>query len=56
LVQKSEEVILQLKNLPPITDKQTIIVSAGIEMGMPNALNEIQQVKYAGSAKILMVN
>ncbi len=52
---KAEEVLLQLKNLPPITNKQTLVVAAGIEMGSPRLSAEIEHVKYAGAAKILLV-
>jgi hypothetical protein len=53
--QKAEEVVLQLKNLPPITDQQTLVVAAGIEMGSPKFSAEIEHVKYAGAGKILLV-
>ncbi len=53
--QKAEAVVLQLKNLPPITDQQTMIVAAGIEMGSPILSAEIEHVKYAGAGKILLV-
>ncbi|KAA2243402.1 hypothetical protein F0L74_12945 [Chitinophaga agrisoli] len=41
-------------NLPtPLEDRHTLIVAAGIEMGLPVSHNFVKTVKYAGCAEIL---
>jgi len=46
-------VTLQLEHPEALQDYHTLILSAGIEMGMPVTDSEINRVRHAGSAKII---
>lgn len=46
---------LKLKRTAALTERQSLVLSVGIEMGQPDARDEIQSVPYAGSACILAV-
>jgi hypothetical protein len=40
---------------PSAGDNETVILAAGIRFGRPLANGEVEQIKYAGTAKILAV-
>jgi hypothetical protein len=48
-----DSIELKLNDTKPLTDAQTIVVSVGIEMGMPMSTELICPVKYAGCAKLI---
>lgn len=54
-LQVAQTIALQLQGFKPLTNNQSIIVAAGIEMGAQDTMSEIQFVKYCGSGKILLV-
>ena len=49
----AETMILQAKDGILLTDHTSLIISAGIEFGAPDALGVLQYVPYSGSAKVL---
>lgn len=52
---EAQTFMLQLQNLRGIDDTKSMILSIGIQMGTPITNQFIQEVKYAGCAKILTV-
>ena len=54
-IQAAQTINLQLQGFEPLTDNQSIIIAAGIEMGAQHTMSEIHFVKYCGNAKILLV-
>jgi hypothetical protein len=47
------EISVQLKNTSDLTDSISLILSVGIQMGMPITAAVVKPVKFAGSAKIM---
>ncbi len=52
----AQRIEMQLKYPAGINDQITLILAAGIEMGIPVGRDVIEPVKYAGCGKILLVS
>ncbi len=51
----AQTINIQLQNFEPLTNNQSIIIAAGIEMGTQQTMSEFIFVKYCGNAKIILV-
>ncbi len=53
--QNAQEINLQLKAFTALNIQESLIITAGIEMGTPISLTEIRHTQYCGTAKIIGV-